>query len=86
MLLIVLAGCGLPRCEELCATQAGCVQDEIDAQGSTWSEWTGFADRGAFEDGCLAVFEDSLDQGAPRDTLQDTCRDALDADPCDVGQ
>ena len=73
MLLVVVA-CGLPECDDLCAQRAACIQDEIDEASSTWSAWTGFDDRAAYEDACTEPFYQSLDDGTPRGDLRDVCR------------
>lgn len=77
-----LQGCGVPRCEELCRAQADCLEAEIASYGTNWGEWTGYTDRASFERACLSVFEESLDGGAPRGDLQETCRDELAGDVC----
>lgn len=74
-------GCGLSKCEELCARNADCIEDELASFDASWADWTGFADRTAYEDECFGVFEDSEAGGSDRGDLQDTCRAEL-ASPC----
>ncbi|MEQ1566534.1 MAG: hypothetical protein ABMA64_12905 [Myxococcota bacterium] len=81
-LLSMVAGCGVPQCETLCAARADCVEAEIADYDTTWSDWTGFTDRGSYEAACFAVFDDALAAGAPRGELQKTCRDELAGDVC----
>ena len=75
------AGCGLSKCRELCVQNADCVEQEVATFETTWEEWTGFADRSAYETACFGVFEDSLGSGAERGELRDTCKAEL-ADDC----
>jgi hypothetical protein len=79
------AGCGLSECEALCNRNADCIEVELADFGSTWPEWTGYADRGAYEAACMAVFEDSREGGAGRSRLQRTCAAELDDGACMAG-
>lgn len=79
---LALAGCGLPECEALCAERAACIQADIDAADSSWTDWTGFPDGAAYERACLDPFEDSLDRGASRDDVLDLCDAEQDAGAC----
>jgi hypothetical protein len=72
----------LPKCDKLCQRQADCVAQTIAENGATWEEWTGFADRDAYVQGCFEVFEASRDAGSTRGELQRTCRAELKKDSC----
>lgn len=80
--VVASSGCGLSACEELCTRNGGCLDEEVAAFDSSWEEWTGFADRSAYESECFAVFDDARESGARRHDLQKTCRAELSA-PCE---
>ncbi len=82
-LTFLLTGCGLPRCEEMCAVKADCLEGEIEDYDSNWSSFTGFDSRADYEQACLAVFEDGRDEGASRKDQQKVCRAELERG-CDV--
>lgn len=69
-----LAGCGLSRCEALCADKADCIEEELVAYETSWAEWTGFESRAGYEEACLGVFEDGREEGASRHEQQKACR------------
>ena len=71
-------GCGLPRCDELCAVKADCVEEELRAYDATWPEFTGFDDREAYEEACYEVFTDGREEGADRGAQQQVCRAELE--------
>jgi hypothetical protein len=58
--------------------RADCLQSEIDAYGSTWPQFTGFADRGDYEAECFGVFEDGRDDEAKRRELRKVCQAELE--------
>ena len=80
--MVASSGCGLAACEELCARNGACLDEEVTAFDTSWEEWTGFPDRTAYESECFAVFEHSREGGSRRGDLQDTCRAELEA-PCE---
>lgn len=55
---------------------------DIAEAGSTWQEWTGYADEAAYQEACADVFVESLKGGSSRGDLQDLCR-AESAATCD---
>jgi hypothetical protein len=77
-----LSGCGLPQCEALCSRNATCTEQEIEELGSSWEEFTGYADREAYEASCMAKFEESHEQGSSYGELERTCHQELEEDPC----
>lgn len=80
-LVLLLSGCGLPDCRAYCAAEADCLAEEVERYDATWRDWTGFADREAFEEACFEVFDESRRSGGERDDLQGVCREEL-RDPC----
>ncbi len=56
-LISLLSGCVPTACASFCAERADCLEAEIEAYDSTWSEWTGHGDRAAFEASCVAAFD-----------------------------
>ena len=76
------SGCGLPKCEALCARNADCIEQEIASFDSTWPDWTGYPDRATYEGQCFAVFEQSLEAGGKRNRLQRTCARELEEETC----
>jgi hypothetical protein len=73
LLLLVACG-GLPECEDLCDARAACVAAEIDANESTWEDWTGYSDQQSYRDALMQEWQDSLDAGTDRDQLRTLCK------------